>query len=125
MDDCGHFRSRQPVLAWFFTLAARSGRALTSGRRSGKVLGKYALLAAAHRGFAAERAGAQTRKERDGMVSPIFEKFVIVVGGLLLLAGLAFLFNHFPIQAGFFIGAALIGAIAVGSLVFFFTRNPA
>jgi len=59
------------------------------------------------------------------MVSPLFEKAVIVVGGLLCLAGLGFLFMHFPTQATIYVIAAAGGTIGVGALVFFFTRNPA
>jgi hypothetical protein len=59
------------------------------------------------------------------MVSPLFEKLVIVVGGLLVLSGLVFLFRTFPLQAAFYLGAAVIGAAAVGLLVTYFTRNPA
>jgi len=59
------------------------------------------------------------------MVSPAFEKVVIIGGGLLCLAGLAYLFVHFPTQALFYIGAAIVGTIAVGALVHYFTRHPA
>jgi hypothetical protein len=59
------------------------------------------------------------------MVSPVFEKFVIVIGGLLCLAGLAYLYREFPTQAMFYVGAAVVGAIVVGGLIRFFTRSPA
>lgn len=59
------------------------------------------------------------------MISPIFEKAVIIVGGLLCLAGLYYLFQHFPTQAMFYVAAAIVGTIVVGGLVFFFTRHPA
>ena len=59
------------------------------------------------------------------MVSPLFEKAVMVVGGLLVLAGLAYLYSHFPTQAVFYVIGAVGGTIVVGGLVFFFTRNPA
>ena len=59
------------------------------------------------------------------MVSPLFEKFVIAVGGLLILAGLYFLYSHFPTQALIYVVAAVGGTIVVAGLVFFFTRNPA
>lgn len=59
------------------------------------------------------------------MVSPIFEKAVIAVGGLLCLAGLAYLYTHFPTQATIYVIAAIGGTIGVGALVFFFTRHPA
>ena len=59
------------------------------------------------------------------MISPVFEKFVIAAGGLLCLAGLAYLFGEFPTQALFYIGAAVVGTLVVGGLVRYFTRNPA
>jgi hypothetical protein len=58
------------------------------------------------------------------MVSPVFEKFVIVAGGLLCLAGLAYLFMEFPTQAAFYVAAAVAGTIVVGGLVRYFTRTP-
>lgn len=59
------------------------------------------------------------------MISPVFEKFVIVAGGLLCLAGLVYLYTEFPTQALFYVGAAVAGTIVVGGLVRFFTRSPA
>jgi len=59
------------------------------------------------------------------MISPVFEKVVILVGGLLCLAGLAYLYMEFPTQALFYIGALVVGTAVVGGLVSYFTRNPA
>ena len=59
------------------------------------------------------------------MISPIFEYFVIIVGGLAVLAGLIFLLIEFPTSGVFFIVAAAVGTAVVSGLIFFFTRKPA
>jgi hypothetical protein len=59
------------------------------------------------------------------MISPLFEKAVIIIGGLLCLAGLYYLYSHFPLQATIYVIASIVGTIGVGALVFIFTRNPA
>ncbi len=59
------------------------------------------------------------------MISPIFEYFVIIVGGLAVLAGLFVLVSEFPTSGIYFIVAAAVGTAVVTGLVFFFTRKPA
>lgn len=59
------------------------------------------------------------------MVSPFFEKFVIVIGGLLVIAGLVYLVMTFPTSGIGFIIAAVAGTAGVAALVTYFTRNPA
>ena len=59
------------------------------------------------------------------MINPLFEKFTIVVGALLAIAGLAYLINDFLIPGIAFVIASIVGIVVVGGLVSFFTRNPA
>lgn len=59
------------------------------------------------------------------MISPIFEYFVIVVGGLSVLAGLIVLLIEFPTSGIFFIVAAVVGTAFVTGVIFFLTRKPA
>jgi hypothetical protein len=59
------------------------------------------------------------------MIHPLFEKLVIFAGGLLVLAGLAYLYSHFPTQAVIFVVAAIAGTAGIWALIYYFTRSPA
>ena len=58
-------------------------------------------------------------------MNPLAEKIFIGIGGLLGIWGLVYLLSTFPMQGIIYVVAAIGGAAIVGSLVWFFTRQPA
>ena len=58
-------------------------------------------------------------------MNPVAEKIFIGIAGILGIVGLVYLLSTFATQGIFYVVAALAGTAAVGSLVWFFTRQPA
>ena len=58
-------------------------------------------------------------------MNPLAEKIFIGIAGLLGIWGLVYLLSTFPTQGIFYVVAAIGGTTVVGSLVWFFTRQPA
>ncbi|MCH8844089.1 MAG: hypothetical protein IID61_14100 [SAR324 cluster bacterium] len=57
-------------------------------------------------------------------MNPVAEKIFIGIGGIMGIWGLVYLLSTFPMQGILYLVAAIAGTVIVGSLVWFFTRQP-